>query len=72
MKGKSTGKIKTLKEDRGFGFIAGEGGASDIFFHCSGVVDRRFEELRVGMSVNFDIERDRKTQKDRAINVQPA
>lgn len=50
------GKVKTLKADRGFGFLAAEDGASDIFFHCTTVEGtRRFDILAVGDSVDFDL-----------------
>jgi len=50
----ATGTIKT-KTDKGFGFIAGQEGSDDIFFHhtaCNG----QYESLQIGQSVQFDIE----------------
>ena len=48
------GTIKTLT-DRGFGFIAREGEAKDLFFHSKALVGVTFDELRVGDSVSFEI-----------------
>ncbi len=48
------GTIKTLT-DRGFGFIAREGEAKDLFFHSKDLVGVTFDELRVGDSVSFEI-----------------
>ena len=45
------GSIKRLT-DKGFGFID-VGGGKDLFFHSSGLVDVRFEELREGQKVTF-------------------
>lgn len=45
------GVIKRLT-DKGFGFISAEG-KSDIFFHSSGVVGARFEDLKEGQRVSF-------------------
>ena len=47
------GTIKTIRDDRGFGFIAPDGGAPDIFFHSSAVEDPTFDELREGQRVEF-------------------
>lgn len=49
-----TGTIKTLK-DRGFGFIAREGEAKDLFFHSKDLNGVQFDELRVGDTVTFEV-----------------
>ena len=49
-----TGTIKTLK-DRGFGFIAREGEAKDLFFHAKELNGVTFDELRVGDRVSFEV-----------------
>ncbi len=49
-----TGTIKTLK-DRGFGFIAREGEAKDLFFHSKDLNGVAFEELKEGDMVSFDV-----------------
>ena len=48
------GTIKTIQNDRGFGFIAPDGGAEDLFFHHSAVESPTFEELRQGQRVEFE------------------
>ncbi len=47
------GTIKTLTE-RGFGFIAREG-EEDIFFHSNDLVDVRFDDLKEGDKVTFEV-----------------
>lgn len=47
------GTIKTIRDDKGFGFIAPDGGGQDLFFHRSAVEDVTFEELREGQRVEF-------------------
>ena len=47
------GTIKRLTE-KGFGFIENSTG-KDLFFHTSSVQDVRFEELREGQRVSFDV-----------------
>jgi CspA family cold shock protein len=50
----SSGTIKRLVRDKGFGFIS-DGHASEYFFHQSACVDTRFDELREGQQVSFEI-----------------
>ena len=49
-----TGTIKTLT-DRGFGFIAREGEAKDLFFHSNELSGVTFDELKVGDTVQFEV-----------------
>jgi cold shock protein len=68
------GTIKKIVSDRGFGFIATPGG--DVFFHHSVVADNKFEELKEGQSVVYEIttgpdERGR-DKGPRAVSVTPA
>ena len=49
----STGTIKKLVSDRGFGFIAADDG-KEYFFHRDGI--ENFDSLRGGENVTFDIE----------------
>lgn len=49
-----TGTIKTLTE-KGFGFIAREGEAKDLFFHSNDVVGVSYNELQVGDKVTFEV-----------------
>ena len=48
------GTIKRLVSDKGFGFIAA-GGDTEYFFHSSGCTGTRFDELREGQRVSFDV-----------------
>jgi CspA family cold shock protein len=48
------GTIKT-KTDRGFGFIARDGEAKDLFFHSNDLSGVTFDELQVGAAVTFDV-----------------
>ncbi len=51
---KVTGKIRTLRVDKGFGFIKDDTG-KEYFFHQSAVYGEGLENLREGDSVEFDI-----------------
>lgn len=62
-----TGIIKKMT-DKGFGFITPEGAEKDVFFHSNSLVGVRFDELREGDAVTFDIEESPKGPN--AVNVQ--
>ena len=65
------GTIKSMRDDRGFGFIAPDGGNQDIFFHSSSVEGRTFDELREGQRVEFEAGTDpRNPGRTRAEHVQ--
>ena len=49
------GTIKRLVSDKGFGFVAAQDG-TEYFFHQSACTGVRFDELREGQSVSFEIE----------------
>jgi CspA family cold shock protein len=49
-----TGKIRTLRVDKGFGFIKDDTG-KEYFFHQSAVYGEGLENLREGDSVEFDV-----------------
>lgn len=52
----STGTIKKVVSDRGFGFIAAEDG-KEYFFHRSGVeAPLDFDRLSGGEKVSFEVE----------------
>jgi CspA family cold shock protein len=66
----TTGSIKKVVSDRGFGFIAAEDG-KEYFFHRSGVQSSLdFDRLTGGETVEFDVEQSPKGP--RAIGVRPA
>jgi CspA family cold shock protein len=49
-----TGKIRTIRLDKGFGFIKGETG-EDYFFHQSAIYGETLADLREGDSVDFEV-----------------
>ena len=70
----SVGTVKTIRDDRGFGFLVRDGDRSgkDLFFHHSSVADGGFEQLREGQRVSFDEGADpRDPTRRRAVNVRP-
>ena len=65
------GKIKKVLEGRGFGFIAADDGR-EIFFHMSGLQGVDIKDLKEGDSMEFDLEKDRRSRGPRAVNVKRA
>jgi CspA family cold shock protein len=67
------GTIKSLRNDRGFGFIAPDDGGEDIFFHSTSVVGGGYDQLREGQRIEYEAGADpRNPQRSRAANVRPA
>jgi len=48
----TTGTIKRIVSDKGFGFVAADDG-NEYFFHQSAVADGQFNQLREGQAVTF-------------------
>jgi len=48
------GRIVRLVKDKGFGFISAEGRKTDYFFHNSALKNISFEDVKIGMTVQFE------------------
>ncbi|MEU1272567.1 cold-shock protein [Streptomyces sp. NPDC005799] len=51
----ATGTVKWFNAEKGFGFIAQDGGGADVFAHYSNIATQGFRELQEGQKVAFDI-----------------
>jgi CspA family cold shock protein len=49
------GTVKWFNADKGFGFIAQEGGGDDVFVHFSAIVSQGYKSLEENQKVEFDI-----------------
>jgi CspA family cold shock protein len=54
------GTVKFFNEQKGYGFIAPEGGGSDAFVHISAVERSGMNTLRENQRVSYDLEEDRR------------
>ena len=68
----ANGTVKFFNGQKGFGFIAQEGGGPDVFVHVSAVERAGMRGLVEGQKISFDIEADRKSGKSAATNLQDA
>lgn len=66
------GTVKWFNESKGFGFISNDNGGEDVFVHFSSIVSDGYKTLAEGQKVTFDIEKDIRNNKMRAVNVQAA
>ena len=55
-----TGTVKFFNEQKGYGFIAPEGGGNDAFVHISAVERSGMNTLRENQRVSYDLEEDRR------------
>ena len=67
-----TGTVKWFNSTKGFGFIQPDNGDADAFVHISAVERAGMRELVEGQKVSFELERDKKSGKMSACNLQAA
>ena len=56
----ATGTVKWFNDDKGFGFIAPEDGAKDVFVHHSNISGTGFSSLAEGAKVEFETQEGQK------------
>lgn len=52
---KITGTVKWFNDEKGFGFIAQDGGGPDVFAHFRQIVGEGFRSLKEGQRVEFEV-----------------
>ncbi len=68
----ATGMVKWFNTTKGYGFIKPDDGGQDVFVHISAVERSGLLALTEGQKISFEIERDRKTGKPSASNLNEA
>lgn len=66
------GTVKWFNSTKGFGFIQPDNGGADAFVHISAVERAGMREIFEGQKLSFDLERDMKSGKMSACNLQAA
>jgi cold shock protein len=66
----TTGIVKFFNATKGFGFIAPDGGAADVFVHISAVERAGMRTIVEGQKLGFDVVRDSRSGKSAAENLQ--
>ena len=59
----TTGTVKWFNSQKGFGFIAPDGGGNDAFVHISAVERAGMGDLREGPKLEYELVADRKSGK---------
>jgi CspA family cold shock protein len=67
-----TGTVKWFNGQKGFGFIQPENGGADVFVHISAVERAGMASLHEGQKVSFEVERDQRSGKMAAGQLQSA
>ena len=66
------GTVKWFNATKGFGFIQPDDGGADVFVHISAVERAGLGQLNEGQKIGFELERDRKSGKMAAGQLQLA
>jgi CspA family cold shock protein len=64
--------VKWFNTTKGYGFIAPEDGGKDVFVHASAVERSELQQLVEGQTVAFELERDKRSGKESAVNLRAA
>ena len=68
----ATGTVKWFNATKGFGFIQPDDGANDVFVHISAVERSGLGSLHEGQKLSFELERDQRSGKMSAGQLQAA
>ena len=65
----ATGTVKWFNNEKGFGFIAVEGGGKDVFCHFSAIAGDGYRSLNEGDEVEFEVEQGAKGPQAKQVKV---
>ena len=63
------GAVKWFNAEKGYGFIAQDGGGADVFVHYSAIDSSGYRSLDEGQRVEFDVAQGRKGQEAQNVRV---
>lgn len=67
-KNMATGTVKWFNSEKGFGFIAVDGGGQDVFVHYSAIQGNGYKSLEEGQAVSFEVVQGPKGPQADAVN----
>ncbi|MDE2357113.1 MAG: cold-shock protein [Alphaproteobacteria bacterium] len=67
-----TGTVKWFNGQKGYGFIQPDQGGADVFVHISAVERAGLGSLQEGQKLSFELERDKRSGKTSAGQLQAA
>ncbi|HZZ87891.1 MAG TPA: cold-shock protein [Caulobacteraceae bacterium] len=65
-----TGTVKWFNGQKGFGFIQPDAGGADVFVHISAVERAGLGSLQEGQKIGYELERDKRSGKTAAGQLQ--
>jgi CspA family cold shock protein len=68
----ASGTVKWFNAQKGFGFIQPDAGGQDVFVHISAVERAGMTSLQEGQKIEFEVERDQRSGKTSAGQLQAA
>ncbi len=63
------GTVKWFNGQKGYGFIQPDDGGKDVFVHISAVERSGLGSLSDGQRVGYELERDKRSGKESAVNL---
>jgi len=67
----TTGTVKFFNENKGYGFIAPDGGGNDAFVHITAVERAGMRSLRENQRIGYDLQQDNRGKMS-AVNLRSA
>jgi cold shock protein len=68
----ATGTVKWFNDQKGYGFIQPDDGGKDVFVHVSAVERSDLRGLAEGQKVSYEVQADRRTGKESAVDLRAA
>jgi len=68
----ATGTVKWFNEQKGYGFIQPDSGGKDVFVHISAVERAGLRGLAEGQKISYEVQADRRTGKESAVDLRAA